>query len=128
MGDSLNSTPSRTPQVAIDDPKVCRSYLVGDCPHTLFTNTKHDIGPCSKLHVEALKTEYQEAPETQKRAWGFEWDYYYDMKKHVEQCNRQIEVSQKRLEKTAEEIRKTDTIVRTLALSVSSSSDTNKSL
>jgi hypothetical protein len=112
MGEQMMVAPgTRAPQVPITDPKVCRSYLVGDCPHTLFTNTKHDIGSCPKLHNDVLKQEYQEASEEQKRAWGFEWDYMRDMQKHVDECNRKIEACQRRLEKTAEEIRKTNALV-----------------
>jgi hypothetical protein len=68
MGEQLMSgTDQRAPQLSITDPKVCRSYLVGNCPHDLFTNTKNELGPCSKVHNEALKTEYQEADADQKR-------------------------------------------------------------
>ena len=57
MGEQLMSgTDQRAPQLSITDPKVCRSYLVGNCPHDLFTNTKNELGPCSKVHNEALKT------------------------------------------------------------------------
>ena len=58
MGEQLMNGPgaaSRQPQVSITDPKVCRSQLAGTCPHDLFTNTKQDIGPCTKIHSEALK-------------------------------------------------------------------------
>ncbi|KAI0818632.1 hypothetical protein BC629DRAFT_1463274 [Irpex lacteus] len=38
------------------DEKVCRNFLCGTCPHTLFTNTKMDLGACPKSHTERLKT------------------------------------------------------------------------
>lgn len=95
----------QAPKLDIQDPKVCRSYLVGNCPHDLFTNTKQDFGPCPKVHNEALKTEYQEASETQKRIWNFEWDYFIDMQKYVRQCDARIKDAQGRLEKTVDEIR-----------------------
>jgi hypothetical protein len=45
MGKKLMSgSEQRAPQLAITDPKVCRSYLVENCPHDLFTNTKNETG------------------------------------------------------------------------------------
>ncbi|KAF4554356.1 LUC7-like protein [Elsinoe fawcettii] len=107
MGDQLMSSSAKAPQLPIDDPKVCRSYLVGTCPHELFTNTKQDLGICNEQHSDALKTEYQEASEDQKKQWGFEFDYLRHMAKYIESCNRRIDDSRRKLEKTPEEIRKT---------------------
>ena len=113
MGDQLLSTgTSRAPQPAMTDPKVCRSYLVGTCPHSLFTNTKQDLGACPRLHSEALKTTYEAADEEQKLRWGFEFDYMRDMAKYIDDCNRKIHVAQARLEKTPDEIRQTNVLVR----------------
>jgi hypothetical protein len=109
--DSMSGSDQSAPQLSITDPKVCRSYLVGNCPHDLFTNTKQDLGPCPKIHNESLKTEYQEASDEQKRAWGFDFDYFRDMQKHVDECNRRIDTAQRRLEKTPEEIRQTNALV-----------------
>ena len=34
-------------RIKFSDPSVCRPMLLGlDCPHTLFRNTKSDLGPC----------------------------------------------------------------------------------
>src|ERR1700712_3743907 len=117
MGDQYMSGPgSKPPQLAITDPKVCRSYLVGTCPHDLFTNTKQDFGPCTKNHNEALKNEYEAADQDQKRRWGFEFDYLRDMQKYVDECNRRIDSAQRRLEKTPDEIRQTNALVTFLCL------------
>lgn len=113
MGEQLMSgSDQRAPQLSITDPKVCRSYLVGNCPHDLFTNTKNELGPCPKVHNEALKTEYAEADADQKRRWGFDFDYLRDMQHHIDGCNRKIDQAQRRLEKTPEEIRQTNALVR----------------
>ncbi|KAF2269671.1 LUC7-domain-containing protein [Lojkania enalia] len=113
MGEqSMSGAPERAPQLNIRDPKVCRSYLVGNCPHDLFTNTKQDFGPCPKAHNEALRTEYQEMTLEQKRGLGFEFDYLRDMQKYVDECNRRIEQAQRRLEKTPEEIKQTNNLLR----------------
>jgi len=47
---------------------VCKLFLVGFCPQheELFHSTKRDIGKCSKLHSEALKEEFEAAPDKEK--------------------------------------------------------------
>lgn len=102
---------SRNQQLSITDPKVCHSYLVGTCPHDLFTNTKQDLGPCPKVHTEALKTEYENASPHDKAKWGFEYDYMRDLQKYIDECNRRIDTAQRRLEKTPDEIRQTNNLV-----------------
>jgi hypothetical protein len=102
---------SRAAQLSITDPKVCRSFLVGTCPHDLFTNTKQDLGPCPKVHSEPLKTEYESTKDTAK--YGFEYDYMRDLQKYIDECNRRIDAAQRRLEKTPDEIRQTNALVST---------------
>ncbi|KAI7716578.1 hypothetical protein KC353_g5287, partial [Hortaea werneckii] len=95
MGDQLlTANPASThkpPQLALTDPKVCRSYLCGSCPHDLFTNTKQDLGACPKAHQPNLKEEYAAASEEKKREWGFEWDYLRDIGRYVGDCDRRID-------------------------------------
>jgi uncharacterized membrane protein YgcG len=117
MGDNLMTMPgtaSKQPSLAITDAKVCRSYLVGSCPHDLFTNTKQDLGPCPKTHLVNLKEEYQGASEQQKRDWGFEFDYWRDISKYVGECDRRIDTAQRRLEKTPDEIRQTTALLKSI--------------
>ncbi|EEH38410.1 U1 snRNP splicing complex subunit (Luc7) [Paracoccidioides lutzii Pb01] len=106
---------SRNSQVVITDPKVCRSYLVGTCPHDLFTNTKQDLGPCPKIHSEGLKAEYEAASAHEKAKWGFEYDYLRDMQKYIDDCNRRIDSAQRRLEKTPDEIRQTNSLLKQIS-------------
>ena len=102
---------ARGPSITITDPKACKSYIVGTCPHDLFTNTKQDLGICPKVHNEALKDEYDNADEQQKRKWGFDFDYLRDMQRYIDDCNRRIDQAQRRLEKTPDEIRQTNALV-----------------
>ncbi|KAL6714413.1 splicing factor [Lecanora helva] len=104
---------SRHAQLSLTDPKVCRSYLVGTCPHDLFTNTKQDIGPCPKVHSEPLKGEYEAAADKSK--YGFEYDYMRDMQKYIDECNRRIDAAQRRLEKTPDEIRQTNNLLKQIS-------------
>ncbi|RDW75470.1 hypothetical protein BP5796_03718 [Coleophoma crateriformis] len=106
---------SRAAQLSITDPKVCRSFLVGTCPHDLFTNTKQDLGPCPKVHSEPLKTEYEGASAGEKTRWGFEYDYMRDLQKYIDECNRRIDVAQRRLEKTPDEIRQTNALLKQIS-------------
>ncbi|KAF2207906.1 hypothetical protein CERZMDRAFT_88157 [Cercospora zeae-maydis SCOH1-5] len=114
MGDSMLAAPGMVKQsaVTITDPKVCRSYLCGSCPHDLFTNTKQDIGNCSKQHQPTLREEYQAASEAQKREWGFDFDYQRDIGAYVSECDRRIDAAQRRLEKTPDEIRQTNALLK----------------
>ncbi|KAF7549242.1 hypothetical protein G7Z17_g6527 [Cylindrodendrum hubeiense] len=111
------SASSRAAQLSVTDPKVCRSYLAGTCPHDLFTNTKQDIGPCPKVHSEGIKSEYEALGDREKQKYGFEYDYMRDLQKYIDECNRRIDAAQRRLEKTPDEIRQTNVLVRTLSFS-----------
>lgn len=103
------------PQLSITDPSVCRSYIVGTCPSDLFTNTRGDIGACPKKHSEALKAEYDAADEAQKRRWGFEFEYLRDLQHQIEDCNRKINSAQMRLEKTPDEIARSNALLKQIA-------------
>ncbi|KAI9745145.1 MAG: splicing factor [Claussenomyces sp. TS43310] len=104
---------SRAAQLSITDPKVCRSFLVGICPHDLFTNTKQDLGPCPKVHSEPLKSEYESTAD--KARYGFEYDYMRDLQKYIDECNRRIDAAQRRLEKTPDEIRQTNALLKQIS-------------
>ncbi|KAL2116131.1 hypothetical protein VTJ04DRAFT_10386 [Mycothermus thermophilus] len=106
---------SRTAQVPLTDPKVCRSYIVGTCPHDLFTNTKADLGVCPRIHSEALKAEYEALSESEKKKLGFEYDYMRDLQSRIEACNRNIETLQRRLEKTPDEVRQTNALLKAIS-------------
>ncbi|KAL9081276.1 MAG: hypothetical protein Q9159_007365 [Coniocarpon cinnabarinum] len=117
MGEKAMSgaSQSRQPQLSITDSKVCRSYLVGTCPHDLFTNTKNDLGPCPNAHSEPLKIEYESASEEQKRRWNFEYDYMRHIGKFIDECNRKIDSAQRHLEKTPEEIKRTNALLKQIS-------------
>ncbi|KAI5918701.1 LUC7 protein [Camillea tinctor] len=106
---------SRAAQLSLTDSKVCRSFLVGTCPHDLFTNTKQDLGSCPKVHAEALKTEYESLPEPARQKYGFENDYLRDLQKYIDECNRRIDTAQRRLEKTPDEIRQTHVLLKAIS-------------
>ena len=106
---------SRSAQLSLTDPKVCRSYIVDTCPHDLFTNTKQDLGPCPRVHSEGLKAEWEAMPEAQRQKYGFDSDYMRDLQKYIDECNRRIDAAQRRLEKTPDEIRQTNVLLRAIS-------------
>ena len=117
LGDSLMgpNAVSRTAHLTLTSSEVCRSYLVGTCPHDLFTNTKQDFGPCPKAHPENLKIEYDGLSAPEKSKYAFEYDYMRDMQKYIDDCNRRIDSAQRRLEKTPDEIRQTNALLKTIS-------------
>ncbi|KIX03745.1 uncharacterized protein Z518_07298 [Rhinocladiella mackenziei CBS 650.93] len=117
MGDQFMGagTSSKSSNLTLTSPNVCRSYLVGTCPHDLFTNTKQDLGACPKAHPENLKMEYDGLSAAEKSKYGFEYDYMRDMQKYIDECNRRIDQAQRRLEKTPDEIRQTNNLLKTIS-------------
>ena len=89
MGDQFSSmNTSKTANLTLTSPGVCRSYLAGTCPHDLFTNTKQDIGICPKFHPENLKLEYDALAKAEKEKLGFDYDYMRDMQKYIDDLKR----------------------------------------
>ncbi|TGZ85345.1 LUC7-domain-containing protein [Ascodesmis nigricans] len=110
--EQLMGTPSHASESCpYTDPKVCRSFLVGTCPHDLFTNTKQDLGPCKKIHLESHKADYERDKST-GRDPGYEIDYMRDLQRYIDECNRRIEAAQRRLDKTPDEIMKTNALLK----------------
>ncbi|KAL0946671.1 hypothetical protein HGRIS_012860 [Hohenbuehelia grisea] len=100
------------------DEKVCRNFLCGTCPHTLFTNTKMDLGACPKSHTERLKTEFLAAREANPHDPvfnRFQVEYEANIFSFVDECDRRIRAAHRRLEKTPEENAKTTNLMREIA-------------
>lgn len=93
------------------DANVCRSFLAGTCPHDLFTNTKQDLGPCKKVHLESHKQEYL-ADKGRGRDPGYDADYARDLARYIDECNRRIDAAQRRLDKTPDEITRTNALLK----------------
>jgi len=65
---------------------VCKFYLLGFCPQheDLFHSTKRDIGTCSKVHSEALKSEFESHPSKQR----YEEEYERKLRQYLEELVR----------------------------------------
>ncbi|KAJ3215735.1 splicing factor [Dinochytrium kinnereticum] len=97
--ESLGGVPDK---IHFKDPEVCRDYLCGLCPHDLFTNTKVDLGPCPKKHMEKLKKEYEEAV-ARRDHYGFEDEWMRSLAAFCTDCDRKVDHARRRLEKTPED-------------------------
>lgn len=74
MGRDRNLVPGeKSTQVHWSHEDVCKNFLCGFCPHDLFVNTKADLGPCSKIHDDVLKTEYSKS--SRHGRMGYEEDF-----------------------------------------------------
>ena len=80
------------------DARVCRDYLLGLCPHTLFTNTKDDIGACTLAHDDALKHAFEEAKAAGESFAGYESAHVRRLETFVNDAERRIARAKKRTE------------------------------
>ncbi|VEU21892.1 DEKNAAC102882 [Brettanomyces naardenensis] len=121
--DALNHLPQghlhkRTAQLTnpsvLENPRICKSFIVGKCPYDIFSGTKENFGRCPKIHQEKYKLLYEAA-----RAKGikmprhdYELDYLRDLEIFINECNRKIEMAERRLRYTAEEKESLSNITR----------------
>jgi len=81
-------------------PEVCKSYLLGCCPHDILSATRMDMGECNKHHDLALRADWELAQKTK--------DYFYDVDSFdhiasfVGDCDRKTEGSKLKLIETQE--------------------------
>ncbi|KAN0064959.1 splicing factor [Thecaphora frezii] len=95
---------STTASLHFTDPKVCRNFLCGTCPHDLFSNTKVDLGVCPKSHTPKYKDEYQAALLKGERFPQFEKEHEQNIYTFIADIDRKINANKRRLEQTPEEI------------------------
>ncbi|KAL3232630.1 Protein LUC7 [Nakaseomyces bracarensis] len=88
----------------LHDPRICKSFLVGDCPYDLFAGTKQSIGRCPQIHLTKHKLKYEQDVRNEgKRYPEFEREYLMVLSKFVSECDRQVAIAMKKLEHTPEE-------------------------
>merc|ERR1711865_329597 len=86
----------KTPKYKYHDPEVCQCFLESICLQKVFNNTKLDNGPCALAHDNKLRCEY-----LKKKAEGrdnFEPNVRNELKRAIDECDRKIQRSVKRLE------------------------------
>jgi LUC7 N_terminus len=57
LGGWMNHLHHCRPPRRLDDPKLCKNFLLGFCPAEEFQRTKHDYGTCTLDHDETAKAQ-----------------------------------------------------------------------
>ncbi|ODV77717.1 LUC7-domain-containing protein [Suhomyces tanzawaensis NRRL Y-17324] len=112
--EALISPAQRRREVEMTNHRVCRSFLVGPCPHDLLAGTKQDLGKCPLLHLEKHKMEYEYRTKKGEQFPDIEYAHYLNLKKYINELDRTIEFAQKRLERTPEEKEKIAAVTKEL--------------
>ncbi|CAI4059491.1 hypothetical protein SUVZ_04G1560 [Saccharomyces uvarum] len=89
--------------LGLHDAKICKSYLVGECPFDLFQGTKQSLGKCPQIHLAKHKIQYEREVKQGKTFPEFEREYLTILARFVNECNGQISLALQSLEHTAEE-------------------------
>lgn len=101
MGTARAGEESKT-KISFEDSEVCKSFLLGCCPHDLLSSTRMDLGECRLMHEIALRSDYERASKHK--------DYYYDIDtlEHLERflndCDMRVEQSKRKLKENQEEL------------------------
>lgn len=86
MGKDRNAGPNeKRSEIRWDTEDVCKHYLCGFCPAELFTNTRSDLGMCSKSHDERAKKAYEKSSKYMKM--GYEEEFL----RYLQQCWQEVE-------------------------------------
>jgi len=101
MGTTRDGEESRL-NIKFTDPHVCKSFLLGCCPHEILASTRMDIGSCQLTHSIALRADYEKASE--RKDYGYTVDALDHLSSFVGECDRKTEAAKKRLAETQEEL------------------------
>jgi hypothetical protein len=98
MGKERNALPANRSNrdAHFSDPDVCKFFICGFCPNELFTNTKSDLGACTKSHDEYLKQMYHESPK--KNQYPYERDFIHYLERLIDDLDRRIKRGHDRLD------------------------------
>lgn len=102
MGTNCEGEKKSKFDVKFDDRSVCKSFLLGCCPHDILSATRMDLGECSKIHDIALVADFNNASKT--RDYFYDVDAFEHLQSFIAECDRKMEQSKKRLKETQEEL------------------------
>eukprot|EP01038_Epipyxis_sp_PR26KG_P007236 gene7236-9867_t len=63
MGINRNNDREEDQITDFRDERVCKFFITGMCPNDIFVNTKMDEGPCTKVHSEILKSDFEKSKD-----------------------------------------------------------------
>ncbi|XP_060558896.1 putative RNA-binding protein Luc7-like 1 isoform X2 [Ruditapes philippinarum] len=101
MGTARDGDTSRC-QMKFDDPRVCKSFLLGCCPHDILSSTRMDLGECPKYHDVALRADFETA--SKKKDYFYDIDAMEHLQTFISECDRKTEMYKRRLKETQEEL------------------------
>lgn len=102
--EALISPQIRRKDVDFTSSRVCKPFLVGNCPHDLFAGTKLNIGKCPMLHLEKHKMEYEYRTKLKGETFpNIEYEYYKTLQKYISEIDFATATALRRLEHTPEE-------------------------
>lgn len=105
MGKNRNAAPDdRSNDIHWSDRDVCKHFLCGFCPAELFTNTRSDLGPCEKIHDEALRKAYLTSPRHMRM--NYEEDFLHYLHQCMQDVERRIRRNHQRLQLSEEKNQK----------------------
>lgn len=79
-----------------DDPRMCKFFLVGLCPHDLFMNTKHHLGDCPKVHCKPVVEKWLASGKPNERE--YEAMLLRELENMVAKNDREVAKGQARVE------------------------------
>lgn len=99
MGQSL-----KNPKV-LENPRICKSFIVGKCPYDIFAGTKEYMGRCPKTHQVKYRMLYEDAKKrgVKMPRHDYELDYLRDLDYFINECDKKIKLAQQRLDLGDEE-------------------------
>lgn len=103
----------RNVRITFSDPGVCKYLLVCDeCPHSLFSNTKSDLGPCraelcnANSHaLLAARKEFRALDRAKRDEYGYEYDTWVFLRRLVGECDRRVARNKQRIRAEEEGLR-----------------------
>ncbi|XP_052262518.1 putative RNA-binding protein Luc7-like 1 isoform X1 [Dreissena polymorpha] len=101
MGTARDGDASRC-AMKFDDPRVCKSFLLGCCPHDILSSTRMDLGDCPKYHDVALRADFENA--SKKKDYFYDIDAMEHLQSFINECDRKTELYKRRLKETQEEL------------------------
>ncbi|TID31170.1 hypothetical protein CANINC_000217 [Pichia inconspicua] len=81
---------------ALQNSRICRSFLCGRCPYDMLDNTKENIGRCPKIHLEKYKIIYETLSASEQEKYLVQ--YMEDLEYFVNACDKRVAVAQERLD------------------------------
>lgn len=89
------------PSLTYSDHSICKYYLCGFCPHSEFTKTKNDIGPCPKTHDEGCRRAWDALSDREKERLGYEEQLLRRLDRFKSDLSRRIAINKNVVERTA---------------------------